>query len=436
MAPPIVFDLLRLFLGPTTPTPRGIDRVDLAYARYLFSSWPGDCVGVLPTPVGMKLYDRRRVLQGLDMLEVLWREGSPRPDTALANVERRIRGKAGAPSDPRHPMIRRLRSVPRLARLLLATGLPNGGSAVAAAPDEAIYLNVGQLGWAVPWLVSWMRHRPDVRPVFMLHDAIPVERPDLVTPIGCTAHRRMLSTAARHAAGLIFTTQAATASILQVLESHGQPVPRTISLHLPVAPSFLASPEPEPEPGPDPGPALADHAYFVVVGAIEQRKNLLMLLNVWSRLRRLRSARTPRLVIAGSPGRGGRPILRQLQISGAADDVIVASGLPSPALRRLVANARAVLMPSWAEGFGLPIIEALAVGTPVLASDLASHREVGGELAVYLDPDDEAGWLREICRFADGDTTTAALRGRVGAYQGTTPAQYFSRIAGFLEELR
>ncbi len=434
MASSIVFDLLRLFLGPATPTPRGIDRVDLAYARYLFSTWPGDCVGVLPTPVGMRLYDRRRVLRGLDMLEALWREGSARPDIVLANVERRIRGKAGAPSDPRHPMIRKLRSVPRLGRLLLAAGLPNGGSAIAAAPDQAIYLNVGQLGWAAPWLVSWLRHRPDMRPVFMLHDAIPVERPDLVTPIGCTAHRRMLKTAAQHAAGLIFTTQAATASILRVLESHGQPAPRTISLHLPVAPSFLTSAEPE--PGPDTEPALANHAYFVVVGAIEQRKNLLMLLNVWSRLRRLRSGRTPRLVIAGSPGRGGLPILRQLQTTGAADDVIVASGLPSPALRRLVANARAVLMPSWAEGFGLPIIEALAVGTPVLASDLASHREVGGELAVYLDPDDEAGWLREICRFADGDSTTAALKGRVGAYRGTTPAEYFSRIANFLEDLR
>ena len=111
----------------------------------------------------------------------------------------------------------------------------------------------------------------------------------------------------------------------------------------------------------EPDPALAEHPYFIVVGAIEQRKNLPLLLNVWTELRRRRGKQTPRLVIAGSPGRGGRPILRQLQSFGAADDVMVASGLPSPALRRLVVNARAVLMPSLAEGFGLPIIEALAV---------------------------------------------------------------------------
>jgi glycosyltransferase involved in cell wall biosynthesis len=428
MTPSIVFDLLRLFLGPTTLTPRGIDRVDLAYARYLFTTWPGDCFGVLPTPLGMRLYERQRVLRGLDMLEVLWREGCERPNSALANVERRIRGQSGIPSDPDHPAIQKLRSVPRLIRLMLATGLAAGRSAIGTTPAEAIYLNVGQLGWAAPWLVSWLRHRPDIRPVFMLHDAIPIERPDLVTPIGCSAHQRMMRTAAENAAGLIFTTQAATDSVLRVLETYRHLVPATISVHLPVAPSFLAAGEPD--------PALAELPYFIVVGAIERRKNLPLLLNVWAELRRRRGDRTPRLVIAGSPGRGGRPILRQLQASGTADDVIVASGLPSPALRRLVVNARAVLMPSLAEGFGLPIIEALAVGTPVLASDLASHREVGGELAVYLDPTDEAGWLHEIDRFTDGDDATAALKSRIGAYRGMTPAGYFSQIDEFLRTLR
>jgi hypothetical protein len=46
----IAFDLTRLFIGPIAPTPRGIDRVDLGYARHFFEHWNGDCVGILPTP--------------------------------------------------------------------------------------------------------------------------------------------------------------------------------------------------------------------------------------------------------------------------------------------------------------------------------------------------------------------------------------------------
>ena len=66
-----------------------------------------------------------------------------------------------------------------------------------------------------------------------------------------------------------------------------------------------------------------------------------------------------------------------------------------------MANARAVLMPSLAEGFGLPVIEALAVGTPVLASDLMVHREVGQDFVIYLDPADDVAWFDAILKFVE-----------------------------------
>jgi glycosyltransferase involved in cell wall biosynthesis len=113
--------------------------------------------------------------------------------------------------------------------------------------------------------------------------------------------------------------------------------------------------------------------------------------------------------------------------------VIFARGLSSPALRRLVAHARALLMPSFAEGFGLPVIEALAVGTPVIASDLPAHREIAGDLAIYRDPTDGPGWLAAICMFVDGNGEAAEMRRRVGAYKPGTWGQYFLRIERFLK---
>ncbi len=90
-------------------------------------------------------------------------------------------------------------------------------------------------------------------------------------------------------------------------------------------------------------------------------------------------------------------------------------------------------MPSFAEGFGLPIIEALAVGTPVIASDLPAHREVAGDLAVYRDPTDGPGWLADICMFADGHGSAAEIRRRVADYRPTTWGEYFVRIERFLK---
>jgi glycosyltransferase involved in cell wall biosynthesis len=100
-----------------------------------------------------------------------------------------------------------------------------------------------------------------------------------------------------------------------------------------------------------------------------------------------------------------------------------------------MAQARAVLMPSLAEGFGLPIIEAATLGTPVLASNLPAHLEVGGDFAIYLDPGDVAGWVSEIDRLTKDRAYEEALRRRTAAYQPTTAATYFPEIERFLERL-
>jgi len=422
MAPPVIYDALRLFLGAGTP--RGIDRVDVCYARHLFHTWPGECHGLLPTPWGLRLYDRSWVLDRLGRLEALWHEqrGSG-DDPVLAQVLRQLDGRDAAPG-------RGSRGTPAAIKpwKLRATGMALGLPAGRAAPPDSLYLNIGQLGWAAPWTARWLHQRPDVRPVFMLHDVIPIEHPHLVSRLGHLTHKRMVDTAARHAAGLIATTATAGESVLAALHARGRPAPPVVALPLPVAPVFL-----QPEP-PDPG--LAAHTYFLLCGAIEPRKNHLMLLRVWEELARRLGERTPRLIVAGAPARGGKPILQRLEgCSALRRYLIIATGLSSPALRRLMAQARAVLMPSLAEGFGLPIIEALTLGTPVLASNLPAHLEVGGDFAIYLDPGDVAGWVCEIDRLVKDRAYAEGLRRRTAAYQPTTAATYFPEIERFLERL-
>jgi glycosyltransferase involved in cell wall biosynthesis len=424
----IAYDVARLLLGALAVTPRGIDRVDLRYARFFFETWPGDCVGTLPTPWGVRRYDRRRVLQGLDRLEQLWSETvQSHEDRVLPLIKERLSGKHNPQTDSIRGHNRAaISSASRVLELLSVAGFSFGASVVRAVPKNSIYVNVGQVGLAIPRIVSWLRQRPDVKSVFMLHDVIPLERPELVSSKDQRRHRRIVDRTARYASGLIASTAAAREAVLNALCLRGRSTIPVETIPFPVAPIFLENDGPDQE--------LAERDYFVVCGTIEPRKNHHLLLNVWRELVGQRGQHAPKLVIVGSPGWGAGSVLAALaRCRTLHDRVILAHGLSSPALRRLITHAKALLMPSLAEGFGLPIIEALAVGTPVIASDLPAHREVAGNLAIYRDPTDGRGWLADVCMLADGRRTASEIRRRVGEYRPTTWGEYFNRIERFLK---
>jgi glycosyltransferase involved in cell wall biosynthesis len=96
-------------------------------------------------------------------------------------------------------------------------------------------------------------------------------------------------------------------------------------------------------------------------------------------------------------------------------------GMVSPGrLAALRAGATAVLVPSRKEGFGLPVLEAMAAGVPVLASDLPALREVGGDAATYLPPDDPAAWAAAITAAAERGPAGRAERAAAGRARAAT----------------
>jgi glycosyltransferase involved in cell wall biosynthesis len=139
-----------------------------------------------------------------------------------------------------------------------------------------------------------------------------------------------------------------------------------------------------------PAPDAPEPPYVLFVGTVEPRKGLPTLL---AALRRIPPGESPRLVVAGPAGWGPG-----LDTGGA--DVVRTGFLTDDRLRSLVAGAAALALPSRYEGFGLPVLEALASGTPVLASDLPVLREVGGSHARYLPVDDVDGWAEALCSAA------------------------------------
>jgi glycosyltransferase involved in cell wall biosynthesis len=157
----------------------------------------------------------------------------------------------------------------------------------------------------------------------------------------------------------------------------------------------------------------------------------LLLLNLWRELGRALGSLAPKLVLAGARGWENENILDMIErCPEIRDHVIEAPGLSTPSLKRLIDNARAVLMPSFAEGYGLPVAEALTAGIPVLASDLPSFRAMG-EGIIRLDPLDGLGWLAAIRHLAESPPHWAQdPRDRPLAMLSSET--YFQRIESFL----
>lgn len=132
----------------------------------------------------------------------------------------------------------------------------------------------------------------------------------------------------------------------------------------------------------------ANPPYLLYVGRVERKKNILGLLEGFRRYHTEHPNSTLRLILAGRLGLDGDRIRAAL-----ADPVIApfveARGYVAEAERtKLLPNARALVLVSHYEGFGLPLLEAFASGVPVLASDIPALREVGSDLAVFVRPDD------------------------------------------------
>jgi glycosyltransferase involved in cell wall biosynthesis len=100
-----------------------------------------------------------------------------------------------------------------------------------------------------------------------------------------------------------------------------------------------------------------------------------------------------------------------------------ATGVSEATLNALYAGARVVLVPSRAEGFGLPVLEAFARGVPVVASDIAPLREISGGLATLVPPDDVAGWTSAVQRAWDEPGDAAPRRAWAATYTWTRSAE-------------
>lgn len=159
-------------------------------------------------------------------------------------------------------------------------------------------------------------------------------------------------------------------------------------------------------------PNLPGDGYILFLGTLEPRKNLGVLLDAYTDLAQ-RGRRVPRLVLAGGTTPAAREWLDRISREPLATLVTYTGYVTHQDRERLYAGARALVLPSLDEGFGLTALEAMSAGVPVVTSNRGSLPEVVARAGVILDPGDVDAWASTIDRLAT-DTQWAASLGHAG----------------------
>lgn len=150
--------------------------------------------------------------------------------------------------------------------------------------------------------------------------------------------------------------------------------------------------------------------FLLAVGSLQPRKNLVRLIRAYAGLRGETSGSAPQLVIVGRKLWLADEIFAEVRRQAWGQDVILTGYVADEDLPKLYRAASAFVYPSLFEGFGLPPVEAMACGTPVVTSDVSSLPEVVGEAALLIDPRDERALADALLRIVSDQPLRARLR--------------------------
>jgi glycosyltransferase involved in cell wall biosynthesis len=377
----VLIDITRLlhrFIGKRLPT--GVDRVSLAYINH----YGPTARAVFRHNGGKFVFRRAESAKLFDWLLALGTTGSPLPT--------------------------------------IYKGLVTGCLAQKVA--GRFLFNTGHTGLESDDYVTMLRQQR-VRPIFMVHDLIPLTHPQYCRAGEHDRHMTRLRNAVRVASGIVCNSQATLDGLRVLCEQQGWALPPTVVALLapdPVNAVQLTRPMAAP--------------YFVYVSTIEPRKNHSMILRVWQRLAAQLGDKAPHLVIIGQRGWDYGEVVGLLEDPSLKTLVTEIPACTDPEMINYLQHARAMLFPSFTEGFGMPVVEALAQGLPVIASDLPVFREFAGAIPEYIDVSNEARWVATIKDYASPDSTLKAQQlVRMENYAPPSWAEHFLHVDALLAAL-
>ncbi|MEP5152839.1 glycosyltransferase family 1 protein [Planktotalea sp.] len=355
----------------------GVDRVEWAYLEWCLSL-DRPVFALVRTALGYLLLDRR----GMAFFHEHLRAASWGKPDLLSRLALKLSParKAGESALRKQAIARSTRS--RL-QTMIARAFPNG----------ALYLNTGHSNLSRRVFKAFRANKSS-KSVVLIHDMIPLDWPDFQRPGTVEQFEKRMRTVSEFADALICNSQQTLDDTTRHMQRFGR-VPAGIVAHLGIdVPSVEEADLP-----------LVPAPYVMVVGTIEPRKNHALLLDVWEQWANDGDTPPPHLVICGNRGWNNEAVFARLDAAKTAGlPISEFNGLGDAEMMGLLKGAKAALFPSFVEGFGLPQAEALALGVPIICSDLGIYREILGDFPVYAEKPNAYVWRTEIEKLLQKDS--------------------------------
>jgi glycosyltransferase involved in cell wall biosynthesis len=431
----LFLDVTRIATRVIGSAPTGIDRVEYAYAKEILGKHKE--LGTVPVITSPLFSGALRVSVTEDILNrvaLAWRlDTNPCEDSVYQELKRYL----GVAAEEQRAHSYRVRGLPLLSRAMKqgyypVRSLVRASTRLRRRLDRSknracCYFNSSHTQLEKLERFVWTASA-GIKSVFFIHDLIPIDFPEFVSPGSCVRHEGRLQTVSKLASAILVNSDYTRRSVEAYLSSRRLPVPPIKTIPLGISDWFLNRPDLDP-----PQPAVP---YFVAVSTIEPRKNFLFLFSVWRRLIEQMGSKAPRLVIVGHRGWENENVIDILERSRDLGPFLVeATDLTDAGLASLLSGAQALIAPSTVEGFGLPVAEALSLGVPVIASDIPAHREVAGNCAVYADVIDGISWLDAVKRFLSGDEARDFRSAIKARYQPRSEAEHVAETASFISSI-
>jgi glycosyltransferase involved in cell wall biosynthesis len=437
------FDITRLSKRSDAPAPSGIDRVDLAYLKWLRESGPVEYL-----VNGMSGFTQIQSREGdafLTAIELKW--DGKHAQTHLHEMPKledtshryRMAGKWWA----RRRKLDKILSTRSLTDLCQSPDtdlnlLDSSANPWAYRIDPAwrkpikssCFFGISHsLLSRTAYMAALAKHK-NLKRIFFIHDTIPCDFPEFCHGDEGAKHLLRIRNTFRYGTHIVVNSEY-TKQRLDVWRNRlGEKELPVEVIPIGVDNGLLAHARKSTDR------AVAKRPYFVILGTIEPRKNHALLLDIWKKFAEtLPNNAIPELLIIGKRGWENEDIFQILDHSESLrGHVREMNHVSDGELWPLLQGANAMLFPSLAEGWGMPLVEALTLGVPVIASDIPALHEAGQGVPELISPTDANAWAERIITYAKLDSSaTFDQQQRFMKYRPPTWSDHFSKIETIID---
>ncbi len=404
----ILYDVTRLVDRRRAAIATGIDRIDLQWAYATFMRFGAACLPIVQCGRHSAVLTRQRaaIVQLLQALRDVWfADAAPR---ILEKPARKLdwqgisRNTGFGSRQVARAWLANQAPASRLAMGVrgAATGLVTAARRAIAAgavsrdphlrdAHHILYVNASHQGLVrMPGALDRLARNGQLKAIAYIHDVMPIEWPEYTRADQITSLHTFLAELTRRNTTFVVNSHATAHSLRKAAAWSSQQTSPSV-----VYPG--KDDRPQLQPAQTPGSNGAPN--FVILGTIEPRKNHLLLLQIWRQLVAEGFQPMPHLHIIGRRGWSIENVIAMLDRCAAIRPFVSEHPQSDDAqVRSLLLSSNALLFPSFAEGFGLPLMEAAQLGVPVIASDLPVFREIIARGGRFIDPLDGLAWKDAI----------------------------------------